>query len=292
MFTLALLSVIIIFYKTLTEGKIQMQEFEYDYANLVEEILINGKLRETRNGPVKSLFGKSLVITDIANNFPLIQGRQMSPKGIIGEFAAIIRQPKHIDDFTKWGCNYWSNWCNEDGSLNVDYGNEWFKHGQMDHLKHSLKNNPTDRRMIISGWNPENLPKLNLPCCHYNYQFYVEGKELSMIWTQRSVDTMIGLPSDIVLGALWLITLANEFGYTPGVLKMDLGDCHIYQEHLERAQTYIARVDSASVAKNPMLPVGYMINSSPGKPFEEFEPTDLHLALYPSFNKLNFLLKA
>jgi hypothetical protein len=46
------------------------------------------------------------------------------------------------------------------------------------------------------------------------------------------------------------------------------------------------------VAKNPMVPVGYMINSSPGKPFEEFEPTDLHLALYPSFGKLNFLLKA
>ena len=271
-----------------------MRKFERDYAILIEEILEHGVDKDCRNGMTRGLFGKSLVIDDIENHFPIIQGRQMFTKGVLGEFAALVRQPKCVEDFEKWGCNYWKLWAEEDGSLNVDYGNEWFKHGQIEHLKECLRNNPNDRRMVINSWRPENLKDLSLPCCHYNYQFYVAEGTLSMIWTQRSVDMLIGLPSDIILAATWLITLANEFGYKVGEIKMDLGDCHVYHEHLDGALQYVANVRLNHLGlhpKNWRYPT-YYLASSEGTPFEQFEPKDLIISLHPNMGKLDFELKA
>ena len=94
-----------------------MKKFELDYAELVGEILKDGVNKITRNGITRSLFGKSLVIDDIQEFFPIIQGRQMHIKGILGEFAAMVRQPKHIDDFEKWGCNYWKLWADDTVTL-------------------------------------------------------------------------------------------------------------------------------------------------------------------------------
>ena len=97
--------------------------------------------------------------------------------------------------------------------------------------------------MIVSSWRPEALDRLSLPCCHYAYQFYVrDNKYLDMIWIQRSVDMMIGLPSDIVLTKLMVDCLANQVGYLPGIIKMDLGDCHIYEPHIDNARNYVERV--------------------------------------------------
>ena len=270
-----------------------MKKFELDYAELVGEILKDGVNKITRNGIARSLFGKSLVIDDIQEFFPIIQGRQMHIKGILGEFAAMVRQPKHIDDFEKWGCNYWKLWADEHGYLDIDYGNAWFADGQIDRLKECLKNNNNDRRMIVSGWVPKNIKNnsLSLPCCHYSYQFYVAEGKLSMIWTQRSVDMMIGLPSDIVLAAIWLITLANEFDYEVGHIKMDLGDCHIYDEHIPNAAKYVAAVVTANHFPLNQYPQ-YFLESPVGKPFEEFEPDDLMVSRHDGLTNIKFKLKA
>ena len=270
-----------------------MQYFEYNYANLVDLILLVGNKREGRNGGTLSLFGQQLKVT-VENNFPLLQGRKMYPAGVLGEFAALVRQPKHIDDFTKWGCNYWDKWANEDGSINVDYGNAWFDFNGFDQvadLKDKLANNPTDRRMIINSWRPDRLADLSLPCCHYTYQFYVKNfgssRKLNMVWIQRSVDMMIGLPSDIILGAVWLISLAREFGMTPGEITFQLGDCHIYNEHIEGANEYLSRVRAYS----SMPPVKYQYRQAVGTPFELFEPSMLELINYKHASAIPFELK-
>jgi len=221
-----------------------MQQFERDYASLVTEITCLGEERHTRNGTTSAVFGRTLTVNMMDGTFPLLQGRKMFYKGVLGEFAAMVRQPKHIRDFEQWGCNYWKNWAKEDDSIDVDYGNAWFADGQMDRLRDKLKNDPYDRRMLINGWRPERLNDLDLPCCHYSYQFYVRhGKYLDIIWNQRSVDMMIGLPADIILAATWLVTLANEVGLNPGIVTMNLGDCHIYEEHVEQAKDYLNAVD-------------------------------------------------
>lgn len=265
-----------------------MQTFERQYAELLEMILLQGTKRETRNGETTSMFALNLKVPVGPTFFPILEGRKMFHKGVFGEFAAMIRKPKSLADFEKWGCNYWKLWAKEDGSINVDYGNAWFADGQMDHLLHCLEHNPTDRRMIINGWRPDRLGELDLPCCHYSYQFYVEGDKLHMIWNQRSVDMMIGLPSDIVFAAVWLITLANQFGYEPGFISMNLGDCHIYAEHYEATGEYVSRVRESAATCGPT----YSLRMYEGESFETFEPDFLQLHGYNPLPAIKLELKA
>ena len=178
----------------------------HEYPNLIRKILKEGSLRHTRAGNTLSIFGEMLKI-DISVGLPITRGRKLYVKPILGELAALLRGPKSIEDFKKFGCNYWDSWADQEGKLNLDYGNAWRNFNGVDQLKDlvtTLKTNPTDRRMIITGWRPDNLKSLSLPCCHLLYQWYVrEDKFLDMIWYQRSVDVMVGLPSDIVLASVW-----------------------------------------------------------------------------------------
>lgn len=267
-----------------------MQQFEKDYAKLIEKIINEGEVRKTRNGETTSIFGAMLTVPMNGDmSFPILQGRKMFPKGVFGELAAILRGPKSLKDFEDFGCNYWKQWAKKDGSINVDYGNAWHADGQIEKLKTALKYNNTDRRMIISGWRPDRLDDLDLPCCHLLYQFYVrEGKYLDMIWYQRSVDTMIGLPSDIIFAATWLIAIANEFAYTPGEIKMSLGDCHIYAEHYLAAKVY------ANTVKRSMLqqPPTYRWIAPIGMDFCLFAPTAIIIENYTHHNKMDLELKA
>ena len=268
-----------------------MQQFEIDYAKLIERILMNGEVRQTRNGETTAIFGEMLTVAiNGSNKFPILQGRKMYPQGVFGELAAMLRKPTCVEDFKKWGCNYWGLWAKEDGSINVDYGNAWHADGQIEQLKHALAYDPMNRRMIISGWRPSKLDELDLPCCHLMYQFYVrDGKYLDMLWTQRSVDMMIGLPSDIVFAAAWLISIANEFSLQPGEIKMSLGDCHIYTEHYDAAIEYTRRVMTKPLSgKSPT----YRLSVKEGKDFCSFEPNNIALSVYQSHTKLDLELKA
>ena len=270
-----------------------MRPFETAYATLIQAIMAAGTKKQTRNGETKSLFGMSLEVDGLDLAFPIIQGRMMYPKGVLGELAAMLRKPKCIGDFEAWGCNYWKKWADEDGSINVDYGNAWFDFDGVDQiaqLKDKLKNNPNDRRMIISGWRPHKIDELSLPCCHYSYQFYVADGRLSMIWTQRSVDMMIGLPSDIIFAAAWLIAIANEFGLKPGKIKFDLGDCHVYEEHYNGAYEYISRVLLSGW--RPQRYATYRLTAPKGKDFCQFEPNDILLNIFDNAGPIKLELKA
>ena len=261
-----------------------MQQFEKDYAELVQKVYIDGDERQTRNAITRSLFGMQLKIdTRDSCKLALIQGRKMYPKGVLGELAAILRQPKHIKQFEEWGCNYWKQWAQEDGFINIDYGNAWFADEQIARLKDKLANDPYDRRMLINGWRPYRLEHLDLPCCHYAYQFHVTSDGyLNMVWIQRSVDMMIGLPSDILFAHAWLIAIANQFGYKTGVITMQLGDCHIYEQHYTGIQPnskytalklYLTEVEArADIIENEPH---YIYTATKGKDFCEFDPRDL-----------------
>lgn len=229
------------------------------YGTLINKILHQGQKRPSRAGSTYSIFGETLEI-DLQEGFPLLLGRKMYYKGVVGELAAMLRGPKSVEDFEKFGCNYWKDWGNEDGSINVDYGNAWIDWNgtnQLQILVDTLLSNPNDRRMLISGWRPDRLADLSLPCCHLLYQWYVrDGKYLDMIWYQRSVDTMVGLPSDIVLGALWNMLLANQCGFEPGKLTMMLGDTHIYSNHVEPTLDYIKQLNTVEKFE----PTGYFLD--------------------------------
>jgi len=259
-----------------------MLQFEYDYGNLVSKIVRQGQTKLGRNGYTQSVFGEQLKITELRRgNFPALSRRQVYPKAVFGELAAILRKPTCVGDFEKWGCNYWSDWADVDGNLELDYGNAWFEHDQIATLKHLLRTDPSSRRMIIDAWRPERLGDLSLPCCHYAYQFYTDqnGKRLHLAWIQRSVDVMIGLPADIMLASALLLAVANEFGMTPGDITMQLGDCHIYNAHWQGAKDYLTVRD---IPTHPR----YELNMPEGAPFEEFEPSWINVTQYNPITKI------
>lgn len=271
-----------------------MHQFETQYIQLVKACLAMPD-RAIRNGSARSLFGYQLKVS-LQDGFPLLVGRKLFYKGVFGELAAMLRGPKHINDFKAWGCNYWDKWANEDGSINVDYGNAWLDYNgvnQLEALRKALATNPTDRRMVVSGWRPDNLANLSLPCCHYAYQFYVDNDNcLHMAWIQRSVDVMIGLPSDIIFAAAWLIAIANEFNFKPGTITLQLGDCHVYNEHIDGAKQYLKQAEAAAVTLGSPVPYWHVpVTTARGKRFESFEPSDIVIENYNPEARIDFLLK-
>jgi thymidylate synthase len=113
---------------------------------------------------------------------------------------------------------------------------------QIQNLIRDLKTNPDSRRLMVNAWNVGELDQMVLPPCHYGFQCYVrEGKYLSLMWNQRSVDTFLGLPFNIASYGLLLTILAKEVNMVPDQLIGNLGDTHLYLNHIEQAKEQIGR---------------------------------------------------
>lgn len=265
-----------------------MNSYETEYKKLVLKILEFGEERLGRNGITKAIFGETFKV-NLQKGFPLLTSRQIYYKGVFGELAAMLKGPKTLEDFKKQGCNYWDLWAKPNGAINIDYGNTWLDfngYDQLSKLVEGLQYDPRGRRHIITGWKPDNLDSLSLPCCHYAYQWYVrEDRYLDMMWHQRSVDTMVGLPSDVVFAAAWLIILANNTGYIPGIITFTLGDTHIYSEHLDKAEEYLARLIY------PELP-GWKLKAPEYADHTQFTSDWLEIKDYSHMPSMKFELKA
>ena len=118
---------------------------------------------------------------------------------------------------------------------------------QIENLIDGLKNNPDSRRHIVSAWNVGELNDMVLPPCHYGFQCYVADGKLSLMWNQRSVDTFLGLPFNIASYGTLLLLLCEETGYRPGDLIGNLGDVHLYNNHIEQAKEQISREPLSSL---------------------------------------------
>lgn len=257
--------------------------YEKQYLQIVEKILNKGILKETRNSRTLSTFGEVLDIDCLEHwYFPIITSRKIFTKWVIWEYAAFLRGPKHLEDFEKFGCNYWKLWAKKDWSINVDYWNKWIDFNwvnQLNDLIEKLRNNPNDRRLLINSWDPSNLKDLDLPCCHYAYQFYVRDWKLDILWHQRSADFMVWVPSDIILAALMVITISNEAWLTPGRIKMVFWDTHIYEDHIESATQQIKRE-----------PFGPCLYKYTPKDIYDFIPEDIVFSDYDHHEPIKYKL--
>ncbi len=140
-------------------------------------------------------------------------------------------QWRHFGGQYKWNPN--------DPENNFDY-----KKPGIDQVKNAidkLKNNPNDRRIIVSAWNPAAISEMALPPCHMMHQLIVRDGKLSLIWTQRSCDMFLGVPYNIASYALLLLLYAKEAGLKPGILKGELHDAHIYTNHLSQVKEQLSR---------------------------------------------------
>jgi len=251
---------------------------ELNYRALVSGVRAMGYEQSSRNGKTTELFGTSLELDVSDDKFPLITGRKMFPKGIIGEALALLQTNcTHVDDFINRGCNYWGLWAEKDGSLNLDYSIK----DKIQALINDIKTTPNSRRHIIDNWNSENVEELSLPCCHYSYQFNIQGEYIDMIWTQRSADLMVGVPSDMVLATIYLRLVAAATGYKARHITMNFGSTHIYSEHYLEAMQYL----NASISEGPCLGIS-------DKPLEDLINDDFEIIDYNPSPRLIFELKA
>lgn len=145
----------------------------------------------------------------------------------------------------------WRHWTvrNDDS-----YDGEYVWVDQIKNLINDLKTNPDSRRLMVSAWNPGDLPEMALPPCHYGFQVYTRkttrqekivnpGKyrAISLMWNQRSVDTFLGLPFNIASYAALLCLIAKEVDMIPDQLIGNLGDVHLYKNHVDQAREQISR---------------------------------------------------
>ena len=161
------------------------------------------------------------------------------------EFIDKIKNDKEFSDrFGNLGPIYgkqWRRWVEE--SEHID-GVSYMMYNGIDQIKNlinELKTNPDSRRLMVSAWNVGELSEMTLPPCHYGFQCYVTNGKLSLMWNQRSVDTFLGLPFNIASYGMLLMLLCEETGYEPGDLIGNLGDVHLYKNHVEQAREQISR---------------------------------------------------
>lgn len=246
------------------------------YAYLIDNCLTNGNMVTGRNGKTKQIIGAMLKWKVYSNKMLIPKGRQLYLDGVKGELAALVRGPKWVKDFKLWGCNYWDQFADKRGRLKLDYGNAWLYGGvnQIERIVEALNNRSQARDLMIVGWRPNRIKELTLPCCHFAYQFLLEKDKLYLVWYQRSADIMVGIPSDIVLAQLMLISMAAETDLKPTGVVMHLGSAHIYDIHLPIAPTILA--EEYKVKK---LYTDYVAHR--GLTFSWFDPSNISIN-YPN----------
>ena len=178
------------------------------------------------------------------------------------------------------------------GDLGPVYGEQWRNFGGVDQVKEvidKLRKNPDDRRIMISAWNVGEIKDMALPPCHYSCQFYTKklenGKrELSCLWNQRSVDTLLGLPFNILSYAILTHIIAQCAGMEVGELIFNGGDVHVYENQIE---TYVSEQRS----NNPhMYGLPKLVLNPEKKEIDDFTYEDIKIVGYKSYPKVNYPL--
>lgn len=225
--------------------------WEYGYLDLCRTVIRDGFKAESRAGATCSLPGATLKIP-LDDGFPLLTTRKMYPAGVIGELAGFVRGAEDLATYEKFGCKYWrdnaAEWAPnknkpvEEWLIGRSYGSIWRSLSHVDQLASvigMLKTDPLSRRHVVSAWDP--AAEACLPSCHILFQFYTRSGELHCMICMRSVDLCVGLPSDIVLYALLTSLVAKDVGLQPTSLTFFMGDCHVYQNHVELFKTQAKR---------------------------------------------------
>tara|TARA_B100000900_G_scaffold406768_1_gene418311 strand:+ start:25 stop:846 length:822 start_codon:yes stop_codon:yes gene_type:complete len=229
-----------------------MNNLDLKYQKLLQDILLEGNEKTDRTGTgTKSVFGKQ-IRHDMSEGFPLLTTKKMAIKSIMTELKWFLKGRTDIQYLRDNNCKIWDGDYNKsertDGSLGRVYGAQWrgwnkrFGSGptnkvdQIKELIENIKENPNSRRLMVSAWNVGELDQMVLPPCHYGFQCYVNDGKLSLMWNQRSVDTFLGLPFNIASYGMLLLLLCEETNLEPGELIGNLGDTHLYKNHLEQAE--------------------------------------------------------
>lgn len=254
----------------LPSPKMRASHEEWQYLDLVRRVLDTGVRKGDRTGTgTLSLFGEQLRFSLRENVFPLLTTKRVFWRGVAEELFWFIRgctNSKELADKRVhiWDANGSREFLDnlgfndrEEGDLGPVYGFQWRHFGadytnaqadyagkgvdQLSKLINMLRTNPSDRRMLISAWNPAAIHEMALPPCHLMAQFYVANGELSCQMYQRSGDVGLGVPFNIASYALLTRLITNVVGLSPGEFVHVIGDTHIYLNHVNALKEQLTR---------------------------------------------------
>ena len=223
------------------------------YLDLLKLILDPGTAKEDRTGTgTLSVFGHQMRF-DLAEGFPLLTTKKLHIKSIVHELIWFLQGDTNIKYLKDNGVSIWDEWADENGNLGPVYGHQWRSWPKPDgdtidqiaEVQETIRRNPDSRRMIVTAWNPADVPKMALPPCHLLIQFYVANGRLSCQMYQRSADVFLGVPFNIASYALLTAMMAEATGLKPGEFVHTLGDAHLYRNHLDQARLQLTRAPRA-----------------------------------------------
>ncbi|MGP9707175.1 thymidylate synthase [Brachybacterium sp. AOP42-C2-15] len=219
------------------------------YEDLLREVMETGNAKSDRTGTgTRSLFGKQIRF-DLSEGFPLITTKRVHTRSIILELLWFLRGDTNVRWLQERGVTIWDEWADENGDLGPVYGAQWRSWpspdgGVIDQISdviEQIRTNPDSRRLIVSAWNPAEIPKMALAPCHALFQFEVHDGKLSCQLYQRSADLFLGVPFNIASYALLTHMIAQQTDLEVGDFIWTGGDCHIYDNHHEQVTRQLGR---------------------------------------------------
>lgn len=220
------------------------------YLDLLNKILEEGTQKEDRTGTgTRSVFGHQMRF-DLQKGFPLVTTKKTHLRSIIHELLWFLKGETNIQYLKENKVRIWDDWADESGELGPVYGKQWrcwsTKKGsetidQIQEAINQIKTNPDSRRIIVSAWNPTDIPEMALAPCHALFQFYVSDGKLSCQLYQRSADVFLGVPFNIASYALLTMMIAQVCDLEYGDFIHTFGDVHIYNNHMDQVKLQLTR---------------------------------------------------
>jgi thymidylate synthase len=216
-----------------------MSSFEKKYKKLLLQCLREGDDCNNRTGVnTFKLFNKSFNI-NLNKGFPIVTGKKIFFDKALAEFRWMFEGRTDVAYLNKHNVKWWNDYTNT-GDLGKVYGHQIRNYNnnidQIEYAFKEIKNN--SRRAVINLWNPSDLQEQALPCCFTQFNFVRVNNKLNMSMNFRSSDLFLGLPYDIIVGSLFLITMAEQTNLLPNYLGINLIDAHIYKSHIEQTLQY------------------------------------------------------
>lgn len=245
------------------------------YLDILEQVLTKGEKKQNRTWVSTLALAGTMFEHDMQVGFPLLTTKKVPFRLVASELEFFIKGITDKNWLLERNNHIWDEWCSPEcvpyahdaqtqAAMKAErelwpiYGFQWRHFGasyhdfsteytgvgvdQLQKLVETLKTNPSDRRMIVSAWNPQDLHRMALPPCHYGFQVTVINERLNLLWNQRSVDVGLGLPFNIASYALLLHLLAKEAGLKEWKLVGFLADTHIYENHISALEEQVQRM--------------------------------------------------
>ncbi|KEJ95876.1 thymidylate synthase [Pseudosulfitobacter pseudonitzschiae] len=260
------------------------------YHDALRTILEHGETSTDRTGTgTISYFGHQSRYR-LSDGFPLVTTKKLHLRSIIHELLWFLSGDTNIRYLKENGVTIWDEWADENGDLGPVYGHQWrafpgpvatdlgtaqeplFLNKPIDQiaqLVEMIKTSPDSRRLVVTAWNPADVPRQALPPCHTLWQVRVSNGRLHLQLYQRSADMFLGVPFNIASYALLQVMLAHVTGYQPGDFIHTLGDAHIYSNHLDQVQLQLSRTPKPL----PTLRIKREVSSIFDFKYEDFEIT-------------------